>query len=76
MAALSEEMNYAFTAVELPLHADGKPRTEDIGPKMAELKAAGIDFAFTIGRDKFLQPSDAALNRDNHQDLRDLKTTC
>jgi hypothetical protein len=53
-----------------------------IGPKddvsfvEAQEGMPGIDFAFTIGRDKFLQPSDAALNRDNHQDLRDLKTTC
>ena len=51
-------MNYTFTAVELPLHADGKPRTEDIGPKMAELKAAGIDFLY-LGSSTFLD-----LNRD------------
>ena len=58
MAALSGEMGYAFTAVELPLHADGKPRTEDIGPKMAELKAAGIDFLY-LGSSTFLD-----VNRD------------
>ncbi len=58
MAALSGEMNYAFTAVELPLHADGKPRTEDIGPKMAELQAAGVDFLY-LGSSTFLD-----VNRD------------
>ena len=58
MAALSEEMDYAFTAIELPLYADGKPRTEDIAPKMAELKAAGIDFLY-LGSSTFLD-----VNRD------------
>jgi putative ABC transport system substrate-binding protein len=58
MAALSGEMNYTFTAVELPLHADGKPRAEDIGPKMAELQAAGVDFLY-LGSSTFLD-----LNRD------------
>lgn len=58
MAALSGEMSYAFTAVELPLHADGKPRTGDIAPKMAELKAAGVDFLY-LGSPSFLD-----VNRD------------
>jgi putative ABC transport system substrate-binding protein len=58
MAALSGEMNYAFTAVELPLYADGKPRTGDIAPKMAELKAAGVDFLY-LGSSTFLD-----VNRD------------
>lgn len=35
-----------------------------------------IDFAFQIGNDKFLQPTEAGLSGDQHQDLRDLKTTC
>ena len=58
MAALSAEMNFAYTAVELPLHADGKPRPEDIGPKMAELRAAGVDFLY-LGSSTFLD-----VNRD------------
>ena len=65
MAALSEEMDYTFTAIELPLYADGKPRTADrgprtadIAPKMAELKAAGIDFLY-LGSSTFLD-----VNRD------------
>ena len=58
MAALSGEMDYVFTAIELPLHADGKPRAEDIGPKMAELRAAGVDFLY-LGSSTFLD-----LNRD------------
>lgn len=35
-----------------------------------------IDFGFQIGRDKFLEPTTAGLGDDQHQDLRDLKTTC
>lgn len=53
MAALSKEMNFTYTAVELPLHADGKPRTEDIAPKVAELRAAGVDFLY-LGSSTFL----------------------
>ena len=49
---------------------------DDVTFVEAQEGMAGIDFAFTIGRDKFLQPTDAGLNRDNHQDLRDLKTVC
>jgi putative ABC transport system substrate-binding protein len=53
MAALSGEMDYAFTAVELPLGPDGKPRVENIAPKMAKLKAAGVDFIY-LGSSAFL----------------------
>ena len=49
---------------------------DDVSFVEAQEGMAGIDFAFTIGRDKFLQPTSAGLSRDNHQDLRDLKTIC
>ena len=42
----------------------------------AQENMVDIDFAFTIGRDKFLQPTEAGLPRDQHQDLRDRKTIC
>jgi hypothetical protein len=32
----------------------------------------GIDFGFTIGRDKFLNHAADSLDRDLHQDLRDV----
>ncbi len=54
IAALSEEMGFELTALELPLGADGKPRVEDIAPKMAELKAAGVDFIY-LGSSSFLR---------------------
>ncbi|MGR3715380.1 MAG: ABC transporter substrate-binding protein [Thermohalobaculum sp.] len=54
IAALSEEMGFELTALELPLGADGKPRVEDIAPKTAELKAAGVDFIY-LGSSSFLR---------------------
>lgn len=54
IAALSTEMGFALTALELPLGADGKPRVDDITPKMAELKAAGVDFLY-LGSSSFLR---------------------
>ena len=49
---------------------------DDVSFVEAQEGMPGIDFAFTIGRDSFLQPTSAGLSRDNHQDLRDLKTIC
>ncbi len=54
IAALSEEMGFELTALELPLGDDGKPRVEDIAPKTAELKAAGVDFIY-LGSSSFLR---------------------
>ncbi len=53
MTALATEMDFALTALELPLGDDGKPRVEDIAPAMAELKAAGVDFIY-LGSSSFL----------------------
>jgi len=53
MAALAGEMGFDLTAVALPLGADGKPRVEDIGPAMADLRAAGVDFLY-LGSSSFL----------------------
>ena len=46
VAALTGAMDFELIDLELPLGADGKPRIEDIGPKMAELKAVGVDFLY------------------------------
>jgi putative ABC transport system substrate-binding protein len=57
VAALTGPMGFELIALELPLGDDGKPRVEDIAPKMAGLKAAGVDFLY-LGSSSFL--------RDNH----------
>lgn len=36
----------------------------------AQANTAGVDFAFTIGQDKFLANAEADLGRDLHSDLR------
>ncbi len=54
IAALSTEMGFELTALDLPLGADGKPRVEDIAPKIAELKAAGVEFIY-LGSSSFLR---------------------
>ncbi|MFV2033915.1 MAG: ABC transporter substrate-binding protein [Halocynthiibacter sp.] len=53
MVTLSKEMKFEFTAIELPLYSDGKPRQADIALKMAELQAAGVDFLY-LGSSTFL----------------------
>ncbi len=53
ITALSTEMGFDLTALELPLGAEGKPRVEDIARKMAEMKAAGVDFIY-LGSSSFL----------------------
>lgn len=60
VAALSASMGFELISRELPLGDDGKPRVEDIAPKLAELKAEGIDFLY-FGSSSFL--------RDNHERL-------
>lgn len=54
VAALTGPMDFELIDLELPLGADGKPRIEDIGPKMAELKAARVDFLY-LGSSSFLR---------------------
>lgn len=58
IAALSKDMGFDYTSVELPLYADGKPRSGDIAPGMAQLKAAGVEFVY-LGSSSFLD-----VNRD------------
>lgn len=58
IAALSGPMGFEFTAIELPLGADGKPPVEAIGPKVAEWTAAGADFVY-LGSSSFLQDNGA-----------------
>jgi putative ABC transport system substrate-binding protein len=54
VAALTGPMGFELIALELPLGDDGKPRVEDIAPKMAELKAAEVDFLY-LGSSSFLR---------------------
>ncbi|WP_436637814.1 ABC transporter substrate-binding protein [Microbaculum sp. FT89] len=60
IAGLSKELGFAFTAVELPAGGDGEPRIEDIAPKVAELKAAGVDFIY-LGSSSFLRENGGAV---------------
>ncbi len=54
IAELSTKLGFAFNSVELPLGENGEPRIEDIAPKVAELKAAGVDFIY-LGSSSFLR---------------------
>lgn len=59
LAALAKEMDFELVALKLGLGADGKPKPQSIPVKMAELKAAGVDFIY-LGSSSFL---------DVHRDL-------
>jgi len=58
LASLAETMNFELVALELELGADGKPKPESIPERMAELKAASVDFIY-LGSSSFLD-----VNRD------------
>ena len=60
VAALTGSMEFELIALELPLGDDGKPQVEDIAPKMAELKAAGVDFVY-LGSSSFLRNNPGAV---------------
>lgn len=62
MAELVAARGFEFTAVELPLHADGRPRAEDLPSRMQALKDAGVDFVY-VGSSSFLRANGAALAR-------------
>ena len=53
ISALSGQMGFELTALELPLGEDGKPRVEDIALKMVALREAGVDFLY-LGSSSFL----------------------
>jgi putative ABC transport system substrate-binding protein len=53
IAKLSEELNFEFVALELPLGDDGKPNPIDILEKMAQLKEQKVDFLY-MGSSSFL----------------------
>ncbi len=59
IAKLADEMGFEFVPLELELGADGKPNPESVPVRMAELKAAGVDFIY-LGSSSFL---------DVHRDL-------
>jgi len=58
LSALAAEMDFELVALKLELGADGKPNAGSIPVKMAELKAAGVDFIY-LGSSSFLD-----VNRD------------
>jgi putative ABC transport system substrate-binding protein len=60
VAALAGPMEFELIALGLPLGDDGKPRVEDIAPRIAELKAAGIDFLY-LGSSSFLRNNPEAV---------------
>ena len=60
VTALTGSMEFELIALELPLGDDGKPQVEDIAPKMAELKAAGVDFVY-LGSSSFLRNNPGAV---------------
>ena len=53
VAALAKKMNFELVALELELGEDGKPRAESIPVRMADLRAAGVDFIY-LGSSSFL----------------------
>lgn len=50
---LAKTMNFELVALELELGSDGKPKTESISVRMAELEAADVDFIY-LGSSSFL----------------------
>jgi len=56
---LSGKMGFELVALELKLANDGHPKSEDVPSKIAELKAAGVDFIY-LGSSSFLK---------DHQDI-------
>ena len=62
VAALTGPMGFELIALELPLGEDGKPKVEDIATKVAEMKAAGVDFLY-IGSSSFLRKNRNVLGR-------------
>ena len=59
LAGLADKMNFELIALELELGADGKPDPGSVPVRIAELKAAAVDFIY-LGSSSFL---------DVHRDL-------
>jgi len=59
-AELATAQGLEFTALEIALDQDGKPAPDDIQPKIAALKDAGVEFVY-VGSSSFLQAHAAAL---------------
>jgi putative ABC transport system substrate-binding protein len=54
VAALTGPMGFDLVALELPLGGDRRPRADDIARRLAEMKAAGVDFLY-LGSSSFLR---------------------
>ena len=53
VAVLAKKMNFELVALQLELGEDGKPKPESIPVRMADLRAAGVDFIY-LGSSSFL----------------------
>lgn len=62
VAALTDKMGFELIALELPLGDDGRPRVEDIAPRMEALKKAKVDFLY-LGSSSFLRKNRDAVTR-------------
>lgn len=60
LSALSEQMGFSFTAIEIASESDGTPIPDDIPRRMAELKEAGVDFVY-VGSSSFLRKNSSIL---------------
>src|SRR5699024_4424803 len=54
LAALADPMQFELVAREIQLGPNGKPRSEQIALKMAELKVAKVDFLY-LGSSSYLR---------------------
>jgi putative ABC transport system substrate-binding protein len=62
VAALTDKMGFELIALELPLGDDGRPRVEDIAPRMEALKKAKVDFLY-LGSSSFLRKNRDVVTR-------------
>jgi len=60
IARLAHAKGFELVALELPLGGDGRPQVADIAPRMAALKAAGVDFVY-VGSSSFLRENPEAV---------------
>src|SRR5512138_134452 len=54
LAALSGALDFELISREIPLDSGGEPRAAEIAPRLAELKAEGVDFLY-LGSSSFLR---------------------
>lgn len=62
LAELSTQLEFELVAVELPLHADGRPRAADIPSAVARLRQEAVDFVY-LGSSSFLRSNGDVLTQ-------------